>query len=308
MVTALRPERGGFVRPFGTAIFIHDFLSGEGGKYGAPTVAPGLGAPQQDIHAAYKGALHRAIAEDAAAWDAEEAIRADKPLTPEEVEARRDYYLARIPYKLTRMRYHSFLVYFGMLKRLGWVEPTGQVERSTAQEMMALKREGGISIETRAATTQDMLDAIQSLLDESRKAESLRKLEAALGKLTPAQRRSIEGLDELIRAIKDYKDIQRKGLTPEEYQEEKESAWSEIEDRLDNLSVEEEEVVPIAKPGRATGQPRIYYRLTDKGRAASLVELSNPLRVLYPHFTAEYFREARRSKGYFHRPSKPRSA
>lgn len=52
---------------------------------------------------------------------------------------RREYYLARIPYKLTRMRYHSFLTYFGMLKRLGWVEPTGRVETSIAQEMMALE-------------------------------------------------------------------------------------------------------------------------------------------------------------------------
>lgn len=190
------------MRPFGTTIFIHDFLNGEGQKYGAPVIDPKVGAPQQDIHAAYKSALHRAMAEDAAAWDAEEAIRAGKPLTPEEVEARRDYYLARIPYKLTRMRYHSFLTYFGMLKRLAWVEPTGRVESSTAQEMMALE--------------------------------------------------------------------------------------------------------PSEKP-RATGQPRVYYRLTDKGKAASLVELSNPLRLLYPQFTAEYFREARKAKRYYQRPSKPRS-
>ncbi|MDO8491582.1 MAG: hypothetical protein Q7T04_06180, partial [Dehalococcoidia bacterium] len=30
-------------------------------------------------------------------------------------------------------RYHSFLVYFGQLKRLGWVEPTGDSEASSIQ-------------------------------------------------------------------------------------------------------------------------------------------------------------------------------
>lgn len=31
------------------------------------------------------------------------------------------------------MRYHSFLMYFGVLKRLGWVEVTGQSETSSIQ-------------------------------------------------------------------------------------------------------------------------------------------------------------------------------
>ena len=37
------------------------------------------------------------------------------------------------------MRYHSFLSYFGLLKRLGWVEPTGEEEVSQAQDMMGLE-------------------------------------------------------------------------------------------------------------------------------------------------------------------------
>ena len=32
------------------------------------------------------------------------------------------------------MRYHSFLMYFGVLKRLGWVEVTDQVEPSAIQD------------------------------------------------------------------------------------------------------------------------------------------------------------------------------
>jgi len=42
--------------------------------------------------------------------------------------------LGRFPPKYTRIRYHSFLVYFGMLKRLGWVEETGEEETSSFQE------------------------------------------------------------------------------------------------------------------------------------------------------------------------------
>ncbi len=191
MVEALRPSRGGFLRPFGTAIFIRDFLAGEGEKYDSWKIDPAVGAPQEDIHAAYKGALIQAIAEDEAAKDAEVAISAGRPLTPGQVEERRDYYLSRIPYKSTRMRYHSFLVYFGMLKRLGWVEATGETETSTVQEDMALR---------------------------------------------PGERQ------------------------------------------------------------RATGQPRIYYRLTDRGRKASTAELSDPITALY-HYPREV-RSARR-KGYF---------
>jgi hypothetical protein len=37
------------------------------------------------------------------------------------------------------MRYHSFLSYFGLLNRLGWVEPTGEQEVSQAQDMMGLE-------------------------------------------------------------------------------------------------------------------------------------------------------------------------
>jgi hypothetical protein len=32
------------------------------------------------------------------------------------------------------MRYHSFLMYFGVLKRLGWVEAAGETEPSAIQD------------------------------------------------------------------------------------------------------------------------------------------------------------------------------
>jgi len=42
--------------------------------------------------------------------------------------------LRRVSRKFTHMRYHSFLMYFGVLKRLGWVEATDETEPSTIQD------------------------------------------------------------------------------------------------------------------------------------------------------------------------------
>jgi hypothetical protein len=42
--------------------------------------------------------------------------------------------LRRVPRKFTHMRYHSFLMYFGVLKRLRWVEVTNQTELSAIQD------------------------------------------------------------------------------------------------------------------------------------------------------------------------------
>jgi hypothetical protein len=194
MVTELRPPRGGFIRPFGTAIFIRDYLLGKGPDYGVETIDSGRGATITDIHRAYKRALHFDMAEDMAARDAEEAARKGKPMTPEEIERRRDYYLERIPYKLTRMRYSSFARYFRFFIQLGWVERTGEVEGSLI---------GG--------------------------PESAR-----LPEETPRGTVLVE--------------------------------------------------VP---------QPRIYYRLTPKGRGAKLVELSDPIMTIY-----NYPREQRSRKKY----------
>jgi hypothetical protein len=42
--------------------------------------------------------------------------------------------LKKVSRKFSHMRYHSFLMYFGVLKRLGWVEETGETETSTLQD------------------------------------------------------------------------------------------------------------------------------------------------------------------------------
>jgi len=135
MAVAVRPGRGGFLRPFGCGWFIREFLMGHGPE-GAPTIDPERGACQSDIFYHYKLALLRAYAEDAIAYENEERIRKRKPIyTPEEYEERVAHHLKYIPYKLTAARYHSFRRYFHWLKQLQWVEFTGEEEMSSLQEV-----------------------------------------------------------------------------------------------------------------------------------------------------------------------------
>lgn len=130
----LRPNRGGFLRPFGTAWFIIEFLKGNGPE-DSKRIDPAEGVPMTDIHFEYKSALHRAHASDAAVREEEERARREKrPISPERIEAMTEFYLARIPYKELKMRYASFTRYFGHLKRLGWVKETGKTEPSAIQD------------------------------------------------------------------------------------------------------------------------------------------------------------------------------
>jgi len=130
----LRPKRGGFLRPFGCAWFIREFLLGNG-PYGALTIDPAIGAPQSEIFYHYKNALMRATALDRAAREEERRARCEKRrIRPEAIEKLTEQYLSRLPYKTSSCNYHSFVVYFSNLQRLGWVEFTGKEEPSAFQE------------------------------------------------------------------------------------------------------------------------------------------------------------------------------
>lgn len=130
----LRPQRGGFLRPFGCGWFIREFLLGNGPE-DSPKIDPNLGAPQADIFYHYKTALLRAIALDKATRQEERQARREKrPISPDKIEKLVERYLLRTPYKVTGCRYHSFVVYFSNLQRLGWVEETGKEERSAFQD------------------------------------------------------------------------------------------------------------------------------------------------------------------------------
>lgn len=131
----LRPNPpGGFLRPIGCALFIRDFLRGLG-PFDTPRIDPSRGAPQSEIFLHYKDTLRRQFALDTATREEEERAKREKrPISPERIEERAEFYLQRVPYKLTAMRYHSFVVYFSNLQRLGWVELTGEDETSAFQD------------------------------------------------------------------------------------------------------------------------------------------------------------------------------
>lgn len=51
-------------------------------------------------------------------------------VTEEQADRIYERELKLVSRKFTHMRYHLFLMYFGMLKRLGWVEVTQETEDS----------------------------------------------------------------------------------------------------------------------------------------------------------------------------------
>ncbi len=130
----LKPKKGGFLRPFGCGWFIREYLLGNA-PYGSPAADPIIGAPQADIFYYYKMALIGEWAMDRAVRQAEKVAKAQgKPFSPEQVEEFYTRAVSDIPYKTTACRYHSFVVYFSMLIRLRWVEPSGHQEPSAFQD------------------------------------------------------------------------------------------------------------------------------------------------------------------------------
>ncbi len=133
VILPLRPRRGGFLRPFGCGWFIREFLNGSG-PYGSPAIDPAIGAPQADIFYEYKQALRRELAMDrATVAETRRAKKEKRSIDPNNINNLYQKYLARTPYKAKGCRYHSFVVYFSNLQRLGWVEPSGKVEPSAFQ-------------------------------------------------------------------------------------------------------------------------------------------------------------------------------
>ena len=178
MVIELKPVTGGFLRPFGCAEFIMDFLKGYG-PADSEKIDPAIGAPMTDIHAEYKEALHRARARDAVEHEEEKRINRGRPAyTEEEYEGRYRYFLERIPYKLYKMRYSSFTRYFGHLKRIGWVIKSGITEPSTIQDDYPPAPSRVFYRLTEAgwkATADEISDPVQTLYQYSREQRSAKR-------------------------------------------------------------------------------------------------------------------------------------
>ena len=133
MTLPLRPQRGGFLRPFGCGWFVREFLLGHGSN-GSPVIDPDVGAPQADIFHHYKMALLKATALDRATRTEERrAQREKRSIEPDNIDKLTQRYLASMPYKANGCRYHSFVVYFSNIQRLAWVEPSGKEEKSAFQ-------------------------------------------------------------------------------------------------------------------------------------------------------------------------------
>lgn len=133
MVIRLMPTRGGFLRPFGCGWFIREYLLGNGPE-DSTKIDPRRGAPQADINFEYKEALARATARERAERIISNMVVKHADVTEAEAEKIYQHELKRVSRKFTHMRYHSFLMYFGVLKRLGWVEVTDKTEPSTIQD------------------------------------------------------------------------------------------------------------------------------------------------------------------------------
>jgi len=129
----LRPNRGGLLRPFGCGWFIQEFLLGKGPE-GSLAIDPERGAAQADINYEYKEALARATARDRAERTISRLVVSGIDVTEEKAEGIYERELKKVSRKFTHMRYHSFLVYFSMLKRLNWVETTTETEPSAIQD------------------------------------------------------------------------------------------------------------------------------------------------------------------------------
>ena len=195
MVEPLRTTTGGFLRPFGTAWFIMEFLKGNGPE-DSKRIDPDIGAPMTDVHFEYKSALHRSYARDSVEKDEEWRIRKGKPAFSEvEYAERLEYYLSRIPYKLLKMRYSSFTRYFDHLKRLGWVEETGKTEPSAIQEDYPPAPPRVYYCLTDAgkeASVAEISDPVMTLYHysrEQRSAKNLSYIKVVRGKHIPSLRR-----------------------------------------------------------------------------------------------------------------------
>ena len=133
MALELRPNRGGFLRPFGCGWFIREYLLGNG-PGDSRVIDPQRGAAQADINFEYKEALARATARERAERIISRMVVSGADVTEEQADRIYERELKRVSRKFTHMRYHSFLMYFGVLKRLGWVEVTEKTEPSAIQD------------------------------------------------------------------------------------------------------------------------------------------------------------------------------
>lgn len=86
------------------------------------------------------------------------------------------------------------------------------------------------------------IENISEAVDEARKADSIKRIERAMERIDTEilDREIITGLDDIESAIEDYKGIEKSGLTPEEYRDEKDSAFEAVVEAVGGLDIDED--------------------------------------------------------------------
>jgi hypothetical protein len=129
----LKPNKDGFLRPFGCGWFVREYLLGNR-PAGSTKIDPRLGDCQSNVCYQYKEGIARTTAQTRAEKVISDMVVAGTDVTEEEADKIYQRELKKVSRKFSHMRYHSFLMYFGVLKKLHWVEFTGIVEDSGIQD------------------------------------------------------------------------------------------------------------------------------------------------------------------------------
>ena len=147
--------------------------------------------------------------------------------------------------ELVQIAYREFTYPFSNWR--AFIERTIALGRPTGRGLVS-----GLTPQTSAMLPQiqrtyreqahQVIESVQEATDETRKADSIRRIERILARISTEilDREIITGLDDLQDAIEEYKGIERAGLTPEEYQEEKEAAFEAIAEAVDGLDIDED--------------------------------------------------------------------
>ncbi len=90
--------------------------------------------------------------------------------------------------------------------------------------------------------TESIISQLQNTLNEDNKSASLKKFKSLFNQL---DQDTVEGYDDVESAIEEYEGIERSGMTPEEYADEKSSAFEAIQEAVDGLELIEEENEPV---------------------------------------------------------------
>ncbi len=90
-------------------------------------------------------------------------------------------------------------------------------------------------------TTEDLVNRLSDLMDDTKKAKSVRALEEALGELDEEK---VEGISDVTDAIEEFDGIEKEGMTPSDYQDERGTAFEAIQDAVNELTVVEAEAEP----------------------------------------------------------------